>query len=95
MSPNIAGILQLEHPNIALSVKTKLALLNVLSAQHEGVEQLKAEGVLSVSDCELLIKVRPRTGWRWGAADGGVSTRGSVQCESNWLKTAKAAGPSL
>ncbi|XP_025115670.1 sodium/hydrogen exchanger 11-like [Pomacea canaliculata] len=50
------GILQLEHPNIALSVKTKLALLNVLSAQHEGVEQLKAEGVLSVSDCELLIK---------------------------------------
>ncbi|XP_076449113.1 sperm-specific sodium:proton exchanger-like [Babylonia areolata] len=50
------GILALENPTIALSVKTRQAMRIVLNAQHDTVMQLKGDGALLETDASLLSK---------------------------------------
>ncbi|KAK7114505.1 hypothetical protein V1264_000560 [Littorina saxatilis] len=50
------GILALENPTIALSVKTRQAMRIVLNAEHDTVEELRSEGALQDSDAALLTK---------------------------------------
>jgi hypothetical protein len=66
----VKGILALEHPTIALSVKTRQAIRIVLNAQHDTVKQLRMEGALQETDANLLKKVSECTGFAYVIACG-------------------------
>ncbi|KAK6191717.1 hypothetical protein SNE40_003328 [Patella caerulea] len=48
------GILQKEHPQIALSVKTRQAARSVLNSLRDGIQKLLEDGVLQESETEKL-----------------------------------------
>jgi hypothetical protein len=66
----VKGILALEHPTIALSVKTRQAIRIVLNVQHDTVKQLRMEGALQETDANLLKKVSECAGIAYVIACG-------------------------
>jgi len=60
-SPTIAvdaGMLSKQHPDIALSIKTRQAIRSVLNQIRDGIHDLLADGILEEAEGIKLMKVR-------------------------------------
>jgi hypothetical protein len=51
-------MLQKQHPDIALSIKTRQAIRSILNNLREGVHQLLLDGILEEAEGTKLEKVR-------------------------------------
>jgi hypothetical protein len=50
-------MLQKQHPDIALSIKTRQAIRSVLNSLRNGIHDLQSDGILEESDGHKLKKV--------------------------------------
>lgn len=53
----LAGMLQKQHPDIALSIKTRQAIRSVLNNLRDGVHELLMDGILEEAEGTKLEKV--------------------------------------
>lgn len=53
----IVGMLQKQHPDIALSIKTRQAIRSVLNNLRDGVHELLMDGILEEAEGTKLEKV--------------------------------------
>jgi len=53
-----AGMLSKQHPDIALSIKTRQAIRSVLNQIRDGIHDLLADGILEEAEGIKLMKVR-------------------------------------
>lgn len=51
-------MLQKQHPDIALSIKTRQAIRSVLNSLRDGIHELLMDGILEEADGHKLEKVR-------------------------------------
>lgn len=51
-------MLQKQHPDIALSIKTRQAIRSVLNSLRDGIHELLMDGILEEADGQKLEKVR-------------------------------------
>ena len=52
------GMLQKQHPDIALSIKTRQAIRSVLNSLRDGIHELLLDGILEEADGHKLEKVQ-------------------------------------
>lgn len=52
------GMLQKQHPDIALSIKTRQAIRNVLNSLRDGIHELLLDGILEEAEGHKLEKVQ-------------------------------------
>ena len=52
------GMLQKQHPDIALSIKTRQAIRSVLNSLRDGIHELMMDGILEEADGHKLEKVK-------------------------------------
>lgn len=60
----IVGMLQKQHPDIALSIKTRQAIRSVLNNLRDGVHELLMDGILEEAEGTKLEKVGQRSNRR-------------------------------
>lgn len=60
----IVGMLQKQHPDIALSIKTRQAIRSVLNNLRDGVHELLMDGILEEAEGTKLEKVDQRSNRR-------------------------------
>lgn len=60
----ILGMLQKQHPDIALSIKTRQAIRSVLNNLRDGVHELLMDGILEEAEGTKLEKVGQRSNRR-------------------------------
>lgn len=54
----VTGMLQREHPGIAISVKTRQAIRTILNSARDVIHELKGGGLLDVAEAAKLESVR-------------------------------------
>ncbi len=57
----VVGMLQKEHPGIAVSVKTHQASRRILNNIRDKILELRGEGLLDENEAHKLELVRPKT----------------------------------
>ena len=57
-----AGMLTKEHPDIALSIKTRQAVRSVLNNLRDGIHELLMDGILEEAEGHKLEKVSKKYG---------------------------------
>lgn len=55
---NLPGMLQKQHPDIALSIKTRQAIRSVLNNLRDGIHELLLDGILDESEGQKLEHVK-------------------------------------
>lgn len=92
----IVGMLQKQHPDIALSIKTRQAIRSVLNNLRDGVHELLMDGILEEAEGTKLEKVRQRSkrrsdkGQREGQTKRStLELRSDRMLQSNYIQNLK------